>query len=304
VTSRPEGERPRVLLAGASGLIGRPLERHLRRRGYDTLRLVRRPPAAPDEILWDPQRGILDPRAVDRVHAVINLGGENAGRFLWTPSFKERFVRSRVEGTALLARTAARAERPPARLLQASASGYYGDRGDEILDESATAGTGFFADMVRRWEAATEPARAAGVPVVTMRSGIVLASTSGAMARMLPIFRSGLGGRLGPGTQWWAWITLVDEVRAILHLLDSGLTGPVNLTAPEPARNSEVTKALAAVLHRPALVPVPALALRVVVGEFAAEILSSKRLLPGALTGDGFIWRHRTLDSALRWLAA
>lgn len=293
-----------VLLAGASGLIGRPLERHLRRRGYETRRLVRRPAQAPWEVSWDPHRRQLDPREVDGVHAVINLGGVNVGRWLWTPTFRERFLRSRVDGTALIASTVAGAERPPARILQASASGFYGDRGEEVLDETSPPGEGFFPDTIRAWEQAADPAREAGVPVVHLRSGIVLTPQGGAMGRMLPLFRLGVGGRLGAGTQWWAWITLVDEVRAILHLLDSTLVGPVNVTAPEPSRNSDVTRALATALHRPAILPVPAFALRMVVGEFAAEVVGSKHLLPAALEADGFTWRHRTIDEAVRWLVS
>jgi len=193
-------------------------------------------------------------------------------------------------------------ERPPPVLVVASAIGFYGDRGDEVLDEASGGGEGFLADVVRRWETATEPAREAGVGVVSLRSGLVLTTTGGAAGRLLPLFRLGAGGRLGSGRQWWSWISLVDETRAILHLLDSTLTGPVNLTA-EPARNSEVTRALGEALHRPTVLPVPAFALRAVLGEFAGDVLGSIRVLPSALRADGFVHHHPGIREAAAWLA-
>ncbi len=313
-----------ILVAGASGLIGTHLTRHLRKRGYDVRALVRRPAANAGEVTWDPTRGELDPRAVDGVHAVINLGGAGVGERRWTAEYTELILRSRVDGTSLIARTAASVERPPARIIQASASGYYGDRGDEALDESSTGGADFLADVVRQWEAAMDPAREEGIPVVHARSGIVLTPSrttlavfpalirlftggrlgleGGALAVLLPLLRMGLVGRLGSGQQWWPWITLPDEVRALLHLLDSDLTGPVNLTGPEPARNVEVMRTLARALHRPAVLPVPDFALRLMLGGFAGDILGSQRLLPKALMADGFRHRHRTIAEAADWL--
>ena len=285
-------------------MIGRPLSRHLLRRGYDVRVLVRRTPSRPNEVAWDPDRGHLDPTAVDGSHAVINLGGAGVGDRRWTTAYKQTILHSRLDGTALIASTAASVEQPPKRLLQASAVGFYGDRGDDALDETAHAGTGFLANVVRRWENAAGPAREAGVPVVHLRSGLVLTPRGGAAGRMLPLFRLGLGGRLGSGRQWWPWITLVDEVRAILHLLDSTLTGPVNLTGPQPARNADVTQAMAQALRRPAILPVPAIALRLALGEFASDILASQRVVPAALTADGFSYRHRTIADATRWLVS
>jgi hypothetical protein len=264
---------------------------------------VRRAAADPDEVSWNPAAGRLDPAALDGADALVNVGGAGVGEHRWTAAYKDEIRRSRVDATELLATTAARCARPPARYLQGSASGFYGMRGEELLDESSAGGEGFLPDLIRDWEAAADPARAAGIPVVHLRSGIVLTPAGGAAARMLPLFRLGLGGRLGSGRQWWSWITLADEIRAILHLLDSTLTGPVNLTAPEPARNVDVTRALGAALHRPTLLPVPGFALKIVVGGFATDILGSQRILPAALLGDGFTHRHPTIESAAAWLA-
>lgn len=290
-----------VVVAGASGLIGRALVRHLRHRG-DDVRLLVRHPAGAGEVEWDPAGGDLDPQALEGVGAVVNLGGAGVGDKRWTPEYKDVILRSRVDGTSLIARRAAACERPPSRIVQASASGFYGDRGDEVLDESSGGGSGFLADVVRQWEAAADPAREAGISVACIRSGLVLTPAGGAMGRMLPVFRLGLGGRLGSGRQWWPWITLADEVRAILHLIRSGVEGPVNLTAPEPARNREVTRALAAALRRPAVFPVPGFALRAVLGGFAGDVLGSQRIVPTVLTADGFAFRHRDIDDAARWL--
>jgi uncharacterized protein (TIGR01777 family) len=300
MTTPPPSPRT-VVIAGASGLIGRALVRHLRRRGDGVRRLVRRAPTARDEVFWDPDAGRLDPAALDGVDALVNVGGAGVGDHRWTAAYKAEIRRSRVDATALLAAAAARCDRPPARYLQASASGFYGSRGEEVLDESSAPGEGFLAELVRDWEAAADPARAAGIPVVHLRSGIILAPGAGALARMLPLFRLGLGGRLGSGRQWWSWITLADEVRAILHRLGSDLTGPVNLTA-EPARNADITRALAHALHRPAVLPVPGFALRLVVGGFAGEVLGSQRIVPGVLLADGFAHRHPTIESASAWL--
>ncbi|HWS57957.1 MAG TPA: TIGR01777 family oxidoreductase [Actinotalea sp.] len=305
MTTPEDATRPRtVVVAGASGLLGRPLVRHLLRRGDDVRLLVRRPASSAHEVVWDPSGGVLDPKALDGVDAVVNLGGANLGAKRWTDGFKAEILRSRLDGTSLLATTAARCEHPPVRFVQASAIGFYGDRGDEVVDESSAGGDGFLADVVRQWEAATAPARDAGTSVVHLRSGLVLTPSGGAAERLLPLFRLGLGGRLGSGRQWWSWITLPDEIRAILHLLDSSVTGPVNLTAPEPARNVEVTRALARALHRPAILPVPGFALRIVLGEFAGDILGSLRIVPSALAADGFVHRHRTIDDAAAWLVS
>ena len=299
----PEAAAPRtVVVAGASGLIGGAVVDALRAAGDTVVRLVRRPAAAPDERTWDPGEGRLDPSVLEGVDGVVNVGGAGVGDHRWTTEYREEILRSRLDGTALIAQTAAACDRPPRRILQASASGFYGSRGEEVLDEDSTPGSGFLADVVRAWEAAADPARAAGVDVVHLRSGIVLTPRGGAVAKMLPLFRAGLGGRLGSGRQWWAWITLADEVRAVQHLLGSTLTGPVNLTAPEPARNADVTRALGHAVHRPTVLPVPAFALRAVLGGFAGDVLGSQRIVPTRLTGDGFSHRHPTIDDAAAWL--
>lgn len=299
----PSGPGRTVVVAGSSGLIGSALVRHLRKRGDTVRRLVRRPASAADEVSWDPDEGRLDVGALDGVHAVVNVGGVPVGEHRWTPAYKAAIRDSRVVPTRLLAETAARCERPPARILQASASGFYGSRGEEVLDESSAPGSGFLTDVVLDWEAAADPARAAGIPVAHLRSGIIFAPSGGAMGRMLPLFRLGLGGRLGSGRQWWAWITLADEIRAILHLLDSEVTGPVNLTGRDPARNAEVTKALGAALHRPTLLPVPPFALRVAIDGFAGEVLASQRVVPTVLLEDGFTHLHPTVEDAAAWVA-
>ncbi len=297
------GRAPRlVVVAGGSGLIGRALVHQLRRRGDDVRLLVRRAASNQSEISWDPGAGVLDPDALDGIDALVNLGGAGVADHRWTAAYKETIRRSRVEGTSLLARTVARVERPPRRFLQASASGFYGDRGEEVLDETSPGGAGFLADVVRAWEAAADPARDVGLPVVHLRTGIVLDRAGGAAARWLPFFRLGLGGRLGTGRQWWSWITLDDEVRAISHLLDSEITGPVNLTATEPARNADVARAFAQAMHRPALLPAPAFALRAVLGGFASDILGSQRIRPVKLAEDGFAHRHPTIADGAAWL--
>lgn len=299
-------DRPRrtVAVAGGSGLIGRALVRELRLRGDDVRLLVRRPAGSADEISWDPSRRRLDPRSLNGLDALVNLGGAGVGDRRWTAAYKETILRSRVDGTALLARSVARLDAPPRRFLQASGTGYYGDRGEEVLDEASPGGSGFLADVVRAWEQAADPARDAGVRVVHLRSGLVLDRSGGAAARMLPLFRLGLGGRLGSGRQWWPWITLADEVRAILWLLDGDASGPVNLTAPEPARNRDVTRALAQALRRPAVLPVPAVALRAALGEFASDILASQRVRPTRLDAVGFVHRHPTIAEGAAWLVA
>lgn len=301
-TVQPSGAPRSVVVAGGSGLLGRPLVHHLRRRGDRVRLLVRRTAQSPDEIAWDPAAGRLDPSALDGVDVVVNLGGANLGARRWSDTYKATILRSRLDGTGLLAAAAAACERPPVRFVQASAIGFYGDRGDEVLDETSAGGAGFLADVVHRWEQAAEPAREAGIGVALARSGLVLTASGGAAGRLLPLFRLGLGGRLGSGRQWWSWISLVDEIRALDHLLSSTVTGPVNLTAPEPARNAEVTRALAAALRRPAILPVPGVALRLVLGEFAGDILGSQRVLPGVLERDGFVHRHRTIAAAATWL--
>ena len=289
----------RVAVTGASGLIGPALVAHLRGLGHEVLRLVRHPAGAPDEVTWDPAAGTVDLGRLAGTQAVVHLAGAGVGDHRWTAAYRTVILDSRVQGTGTIARAVAELDPAPAVLVSASAIGFYGDTGDRVVDETAPRGAGFLAEVVEAWEAAAEPARAAGVRVVHPRSGLVMARSGGAWARMLPLFRLGLGGRLGNGRQYWSYITLEDEVRALTHLLDSQLAGPVNLTAPNPATNAEITKAMGVALHRPALLPVPAIALKTVLGEFSSEVLGSIRVRPTRLVADGFIFRHPDLVSAV-----
>jgi uncharacterized protein (TIGR01777 family) len=291
----------RVVVAGSHGLIGSALVAHLRARGDEVVRLVRGAPAAPDEATWDPDAGTLDPAVLAGADAVVDLAGVNAGSRPLTAARKRVVVSSRLRTTSLLAATLAAHPDTPRVLLQASATGAYGDRGDDELTEAEPLGDTFFAGLVRRWEAATAPAEQAGVRVVHLRSGVVLAPHGGALGRMLPLIRLGLGGPMGSGRQYWSWITRHDEVRAIAHLLTADVRGPVNLVA-RPARNAEVVAALAAQWHRPTAVPVPAFALRVVLGDFSQEVLGSVRAVPAALTASGFRHDHPDVPAAAAWI--
>lgn len=289
----------RVAVTGASGLIGPALVAHLRGLGHEVLRLVRHPAGAPDEVTWDPAAGTVDLGRLAGTQAVVHLAGAGVGDHRWTAAYRTVILDSRVQGTGTIARAVAELDPAPAVLVSASAIGFYGDTGDRVVDETAPRGAGFLAEVVEAWEAAAEPARVAGVRVVHPRSGLVMARSGGAWARMLPLFRLGLGGRLGNGRQYWSYITLEDEVRALTHLLDSQLAGPVNLTAPNPATNAEIAKAMGVALHRPALLPVPAIALKTVLGEFSSEVLGSIRVRPTRLVADGFGFRHPDLVSAV-----
>jgi uncharacterized protein (TIGR01777 family) len=294
----------RVVVAGSHGLIGSALVAHLREDGHEVVRLVRGAPTRADEVAWDPGAGTLDAAALAGADAVVNVTGVNAGSRPLTPARKRVVVSSRLRTTGLLAATLAARPDTPRVLLQASAIGAYGDRGDDVLTESEPLGHTFFAELVRRWEAATAPAEDAGARVVHLRSGVVLAPQGGALGRMLPLIRLGLGGPMGSGRQFWSWITLHDEVRAITHLLAADdAHGPVNLVA-QPARNAEVVAALAARYHRPARLRVPGFALRALLGDFSSEILGSVRALPAALTASGFVHDHPTIDQAADWVSA
>lgn len=292
----------KILVAGGSGLIGRPLVRRLRADGQDVVQLVRRQPTAPGEARWDPATGFVDPVALDGVDAAVNLAGSSQEERPWSSQWEETFRQSRVDATSTLATALADLEPRPRVLVNGSAIGVYGDRGDEELTEDSKPRDSFFADLVRDWEAATAPAEAAGVRVVHARSGVVMDPAGGAFGRLLPLFRLGLGGRLGNGRAWWSWITLEDEIGALRFLLNADLSGPVNLTAPAPARNADVTRALARAVHRPALFAVPPVALRAVVGRFAEEVMASHRVLPRRLLDAGYAFRHPELDGACAWL--
>jgi uncharacterized protein (TIGR01777 family) len=288
-----------VAVTGSSGLIGSALVRALHERGDRALRLVRRAPAASDEIAWDPAGGAIDAATLEGLSAVVHLAGYSIGT-RWTSSRKRLIRDSRVDSTRLLATTLAQLERPPALLVCASAIGLYGERGDEVLTEDAPRGAGFLADVVEAGEAAADPAREAGIRVVHLRHGLVLARHGGALARLLLPFRLGLGGRVGSGRQWWSWVALEDVIRAYQHVIDGTLAGPVNVAAPEPATNLDFVRALGRALHRPAAMPFPAFAVRTLLGEMGDELLlTSQRVVPAALTSDGFAFSHPSLPEAL-----
>lgn len=295
------GEARTIVIAGSSGLIGQALVAALRERGDRVVRLVRRAAAGPDEISWDPVAGQLDPATLEGVDAVINLAGAGVGDHRWTDAYKQQILDSRTSTTGLLARTIAGLERKPRVLANASAIGWYGDTGDRAVDEADPAGHGFLADVVRAWEAATLPASEAGVRVVMARTGLVVAKHGGAWQRLFPLFSLGLGGKMGSGRQYWSWISLRDEVAAWLFCIDHDhVAGPVNFTGPEPVTNAEVVAAMGRVLNRPTVLPVPAFALEIALGEFSTEILSSARVMPRALSDAGFTWQDRMIESAIR----
>lgn len=293
----------RIAVAGSSGLIGGALCRSLRARGDEVVRLVRRPSEHVSEVQWDPSTRRLDPAVLDGVDAVVNVAGVSIGAHRWNPQFKKELIASRTDGSTALATAIAQTGRP-IHLVNGSAVGYYGDRGDELLTEESQGGSGFLADLVRAWEGSTEPARAAGAPVALARTGIVLAPTGDAIKILLLLTRFGLGGPLGNGQHYWPWITLEDEVRAIEHVIDQRLEGPVNLTGPEPARQGDIVAEMGRQLHRPTVLPAPKLALRLIVGEMADDITASQRALPRALLDSGFTHEHPTLPEAVRWLLA
>lgn len=298
----------RVAIAGSSGLIGTALCRALRARGDTVIRLVRAEPPMPGSpfaIRWDPTTRTVD-AGIEDVDAVVNLCGRSIGTRRWTATERQALHDSRIEPTRLLARTLAaiRAEsgRGPAMLVNASAIGWYGDRGDEPITEASAPGAGFLADLCADWERATEPAEEAGVRVAHLRTGLVLSPSGGFLAKPLTLFKLGLGGRLGSGDQYWSWISLDDEVAAILHTLDHAeIAGPVNLTAPKPVTNSDFTAVLARLLHRPAALPVPRVAGRLLLGrELADEVVfGGQRVLPDVLANSGFVFTHEDVEGAL-----
>lgn len=293
-----------IAVTGASGFIGSALVTSLENDGHDVIRFVRREPSGAGQARWDPAAGTIDRDALERADAVVHLAGEGIGEKRWTDAQRRKILESRVQGTSTVARGLAdiAADGKQRTLVSGSAVGYYGLRGDEILTEESSAGAGFLADVCKQWEASAEPAEAAGVRVVYLRTGIVL-GPSGALGRMLPLFKLGLGGKLGSGKQWWSWISLPDEVGLIRHAIDTaGLSGPMNATAPHPATNAEITKTLAKVLNRPAIVPVPAFALSVVMGKELTDevIMAGQRVLPEVAQTSGYAFRHPTLEEGLR----
>jgi uncharacterized protein (TIGR01777 family) len=293
----------RILLSGASGMVGSALRAELDSRQARVTQLVRRVPQTEAELQWNPAAAIAiaDTGPIEGLDAAIHLSGANLSEHRWTPAYRREMATSRVDSTRALAMSLAGLRRPPRALLVASAIGIYGNRGDEVLDERSAPGTGLLADLCREWEAAAAPAAAAGLRVVHLRFGVVLAPGAGALAMMLPIFRLGLGGRLGAGKQWMSWISLTDVVGAVLFLLESpSLDGAVNLVSPEPVTNAKFTRSLARLLHRPAVLPVPAFALRLALGPMVDEaLLSSARVLPRKLLDAGFRFAQPSIEEAL-----
>jgi uncharacterized protein len=291
----------RVAISAASGLIGSALAADLSTDGAEVVRLVRRAPRAADEIGWDPRAADgLDPAALAGLDAVVHLSGAPIAAGRWTAARKAELRSSRIASTTTLAEAIAAADPAPGVLLCASAIGYYGDTGERPVDESSAGGTGFLPQLVRDWEAAADPARAAGTRVAAFRSGVVLAASGGMLGRLLLPFRLGLGAKLGSGRQYFSWISLTDEVRAIRFLLESaGASGPFNLTAPEPVTNAEFTRALARALGRPAVLGLPSVALRAALGEVASELLGSARVVPARLEEAGFRFAHPDIATAL-----
>jgi uncharacterized protein (TIGR01777 family) len=296
-----QAQPQRVAITGASGLIGGALSVFLSARGDEVVHLVRRAPRARYEVGWDPASHKLNPGDLSGLTAVVHLAGAGVGEHRWTAAYKQQILDSRVNGTATIAMALAELGEPIA-LVSASAIGAYGDRGDELLSEDSETGKGFLADVVRAWEASTTPAKDAGLRVAHARTGLVLTPDGGAMKRVLPLARWGLAGPLGTGRQYWSWITLHDELRALAHLIDQDIAGPVNLVSPQPLPQAEVMKALGAQLGRRALLPAPALALKIALGEFATDVLASARIMPSVLTASGFVFEHDTIQSAMRWL--
>ena len=295
----------RVAVTGSTGLIGRALVERLASGGHQAVPVVRAAgsgkPTGTSAVAWDPSQGEIDSAGLEGIDAVIHLAGEPIAARRWSDEQKQRIANSRTRGTALLAGALARLDQPPAVLVSASAIGYYGDRGDERLDEGSSAGSGFLAQVCRDWETAADPARDAGIRVAHPRTGVVLSPSGGALAEMLPFFRLGIGGRIGSGRQWVSWITLHDEVEALLWLLTADVEGPVNLTAPEPVTNRQLTAALGTALRRPTLLPVPKPALWARLGRELTEALlySSARVEPALLARRGFRFTHPDIATAL-----
>jgi hypothetical protein len=293
----------KILVTGSTGLVGSVLLPFLRSKGHEVFRLVRsQAKVGPAEIYWNPEQGIDDTSRLEGLDAVVHLAGENISEGRWTEEKKARIRDSRVKGTSVLSNALASLAQPPRTLLSASAIGYYGDRGDEIMREESAPGSDFLARVCREWEAATEPAAHKGIRVVYLRFGVILTPKGGALSKILAPFKFGVGGKIGSGKQYMSWITLDDVVGVIDHaLLNDQLRGPVNVVAPNPVTNYEFTKTLGRVLSRPTIFPVPAFAARLAFGEMAdAALLASTRVEPARLKESGYVFKHPELESALR----
>jgi len=293
----------RVLISGASGLVGTELIRQLKARGDEPVRLVRRPAVSSDELEWDPTTLRLDATALETIDAVVNLAGATTGKLPWTKAYKLELIQSRINSTQTLVSAMNAASKKPKVFVSGSASGFYGDAGDRVLTEADSVGKGFLAELASKWEA-TAAGVDSSVRLVLIRTTMVLSRSKGALGRLLPLLKLGVGGPLGSGKQYWAWISVVDEAAAILHLIDTpNASGPFNLTAPEPATCKQLVDALGKALHRPTVVPVPAFALRLAFGEGADELLlCSQNMSPKRLLDSGFKFTHPTLAGAASWV--
>lgn len=292
-----------VVITGSSGLIGSALVLGLEQAGHRPIKMVRTEPrSGADEIRWDPSTGEIDSESLDGVGAVVHLAGAGIGDRRWNEKYRTLLVESRTSGTSLLASTLAGLNSPPRTFLSGSAIGFYGDRGSEQLTEQSDGGVGFLADLVKKWEASAQSAIDAGIRTVFLRTGIVYTPKGGALKKLLPLFKLGLGGRFGAGDQYLSWITLDDEIGAILHLLEADVRGPVNLTSPHPVTNAELTRVLGAVLSRPTLLNVPAFGPRLLLGREMADALlfESANIVPHVLLDAGYEFRHPDLETGLR----
>ncbi|MEI6670904.1 MAG: TIGR01777 family oxidoreductase [Actinomycetes bacterium] len=285
----------RIAVTGSTGLIGSALVGHLKAEGHTVQRLVRRPALTPEEVTWDPKKGTVDLAALEGVDAIIHLAGANVGDKRWSKKYRAEILNSRLLGTTTIASAVNTLK--PSLFICASAMGYYGETGNRAVIESDRPGNDFLATVCKEWEGAADLVR--DVRTVKLRTGLVLDPADGALGKMLPLFRFGLGGKLGSGKQWWSWITLHDVIRAITFAIENDISGPINLTSPNPATNQEFTAALARALRRPALLPVPGFALKIALGGFSAEILGSKKVLPQALTDAGFTFDYPHLAPAI-----
>lgn len=295
----------RVLISGASGLVGSEVARQLSAAGHEPIKLVRRAATKPNEVEWHPATGTIPAELMNTIDAVVNMAGATTGKIPWTKQYKREIVSSRLDSTRTLVNAMAAAENPPKVFVSGSASGYYGDCGNHLLSEESPKGTGFLSDLAHQWEQealkAPKPVR-----VVLARTTMVMSRELGALGRLLPLIKLGIGGPLGSGKQWWAWISQVDEAAAIIHLINtSSASGAFNLTAPQPATCKDIVVALAKKLKRPALIAVPAFALKLLLGEAATELLlCSQNMSADKLLATGFKFKHATLDSAAAWVVS
>jgi uncharacterized protein (TIGR01777 family) len=292
----------RIAITGASGLIGKALVSSFIADGAEVIQLVRKPVSNQSEMRWDPMQGVENPAALEGLDAVVHLAGAGVGDKRWSNEYKKQIRDSRILGTQTIAAAVAKLNQKPKVLISASAIGWYGDTGNVKVDETAPSATGFLPEVVRDWERSADAAREAGIRVVHPRTGLVLSRDGGALAKLIPLFKFGLGSPLGSGNQYWSFISLSDEVKAIKYLIGkSEISGPVNLTAPTPVTNTEVSRTLAKLLHRPMLpIGVPSLAMKLALGEFSQEVLGSSRVIPAVLQRNGFGFDHPTITQALK----